>query len=328
LLFFIDAERAHHLIFGLAKIASKLKLVALFGTSIQKPKQLLGLSFKNQLGVAAGFDKNAEYLAVWEQLGFSFVEVGTVTPQPQDGNQKPRLFRLLRNESLINRMGFNNKGVHFMASKLKNYKGNLVIGCNIGKNKDTPNDKAFEDYLKCFQELYPFADYFTINVSSPNTKGLRDLQNHEGMMKILDPILAYRKENKDKFGEKAILVKLSPDMDEMDFENLVRFLNKKDIQGLVLTNTSIRRDILKDKDDGSINQRGGLSGKMLFEDSNNWLKSARQWMPGKILIGVGGVDSGKRAKEKLSLGADLVQVYTGLVFKGPKLIKEILNELG
>lgn len=328
MLFFIDAERAHNLIFGLAKIASKLKLVALFGTSIQKPKQLLGLSFKNQLGVAAGFDKNAEYLAVWEQLGFSFVEVGTVTPRPQDGNQKPRLFRLLKNESLINRMGFNNKGVHFMAAKLKNYKGNLVIGCNIGKNKDTPNDKAYEDYLECFQELYPFADYFTINVSSPNTKGLRDLQNHEEMMKILDPILAYRKENKDRLGEKAILVKLSPDMEKMDFENLVKFLNKKDIQGLVLTNTSIRRDILRVKEDGSINEPGGLSGKMLFEDSNHWLKSARQWMPGKVLIGVGGVDSGKRAKEKLSLGADLVQVYTGLVFKGPKLIKEILKGLG
>ena len=325
ILFLLDAEKAHNITFLFAGIAAKLGLVRLFGSSKKNPVNILGLNFKNSLGVAAGFDKNADYLTTWEQMGFGFVEVGTVTPKPQEGNPKPRLFRLPKNESLINRMGFNNKGLDFMVAKLKNYNGDLTIGCNIGKNKNTPNVLAFEDYLACFKGLYPYANYFTVNVSSPNTKDLRTLQKHEELTKILNPLLAYRHTVSQKMGKKPILVKLSPDMEKDEFKNSVKFLNELDIQGLVLTNTTIKRNILQVNGEKRGNENGGLSGKVLFEESNGWLRLAKQYMPNKTIIGVGGIDSAKRAKEKLECGADAIQIYSGLVFKGPKLVQDILK---
>ncbi len=293
-------------------------------------KRILGIEFPNIVGLAAGFDKDARYLKVWKKLGFGFVEVGTVTPKPQNGNPKPRLFRLVKDHALINRMGFNNQGVEAMKTRLKNRPQGLVVGGNIGKNKLTDNQFAANDYLICFEALYNYVDYFVINVSSPNTPGLRDLQSTNELEQIVTPILKARKDL-DKQGKihVPVLIKFAPDISDQQLTEIIHYINNTTVEGVVLTNTTISRTGLNtDTNEIESMGAGGLSGKPVFEKSTEILAKARQMLAqDKVIMGVGGIFSGKDALKKIEAGADLVQIYTGFVYKGPALIGDILKEI-
>lgn len=331
-LFLLPAEIAHILTL---EIISKLISIPFFKEKIKKiyevnqiklEKNIFGLKFRNPLGLAAGFDKNAKYLNLWETLGFAFVEVGTITPKPQKGNPKPRLFRLKKDKALINRMGFNNNGVDKIIERLKNKPANLVIAANIGKNKNTPNNQAINDYLYCFKKLYNYVDFFVINVSSPNTPGLRNLQSKEYISLLFKEINNYReKQSKSK----AVLLKISPDLNEDAIYDIVDLISKNNIEGLVVSNTTIKRcnlSISKNKINSIGN--GGLSGAPIKVLSNNLLKHIKKISKDKFtIIGVGGIMNERDAIEKVKLGADLIEIYTGFVYEGPSLIKKILLSL-
>lgn len=293
---------------------------------VKKPVNFVELNFYNAVGVAAGFDKNAKYLAELACLGFGFVEIGTVTPLPQNGNEKPRLFRLKKDEALINRMGFNNDGMLAIAERLKNRPKNLIVGGNIGKNKTTPNENAVEDYEKCFKTLYPVVDYFVVNISSPNTPNLRDLHDKKPLAEILNRLLELRK-NFEK--SKPIFLKISPDLSYNQIDDVVEIVIETNIDGIVATNTTITRDGL----DVSNNQlkeigAGGLSGKILSKRSNEIIAYIHQKTNGKLpIIGVGGIHSLETAQEKINAGAGLIQIYTSFIYKGPSLIKNIAKKL-
>jgi dihydroorotate dehydrogenase len=288
-------------------------------------KEVFGLKFKNPVGLAAGFDKNGEFIAEFANFGFGFIEVGTVTPLPQPGNDKPRMFRLPKDEALINRMGFNNKGVDVLARKLKNVERNgLVIGGNIGKNKNTPNEQAVDDYVKCFDALFDVVDYFVVNVSSPNTPGLRELQEKAPLMHILNTL---QKRNLKNGISRPILLKIAPDLTESQLDDIVEIVQETKIAGLIATNTTISRaDLLTS--DLVINEMGGLSGKPVRDKSTQVIKYLYQKSKGSFpIIGVGGIHSAKDAQEKLDAGASLVQIYTGFIYEGPGLVKHILKGL-
>ncbi len=293
---------------------------------VKKPVNFVGLNFYNAVGVAAGFDKNAKYLEELACLGFGFVEIGTVTPLPQNGNEKPRLFRLRKDEALINRMGFNNDGMLAIADRLKNRPKNLIVGGNIGKNKTTPNENAVEDYEKCFKTLYPVVDYFVVNISSPNTPNLRDLHDKKPLAEILNRLVELRK-NFEK--SKPIFLKISPDLSYNQIDDVVEIVIETNIDGIVATNTTITRDGL----DVSNNQlkeigAGGLSGKILSKRSNEIIAYIHQKTNGKLpIIGVGGIHSLESAQEKINAGAGLIQIYTSFIYKGPSLIKNIAKKL-
>ncbi|MCL4116877.1 UNVERIFIED_CONTAM: hypothetical protein GTU68_060628 [Idotea baltica] len=319
LLFRLSAEKAHHLTTRLTIIISQIPIVKEIFRSIYKlddsrlEKEFWGLKFKNPVGLAAGFDKDGKYIKAMSLLGFGFIEVGTVTPRPQAGNPKPRLFRLIQDEAIINRMGFNNEGVDFLVNQLKKLKKTaLIIGGNIGKNKDTPNDDAYNDYLICFEKLYPYVDYFVVNISSPNTPGLRSLQV---------------KRRKEETIHRPILLKIAPDLTEGQLEDVIEIVEEQGIEGIIATNTTIRRSPLT-TDETLVSNigNGGLSGKPVQELSTEILKSihSKTKLP---LIGVGGIDSGEAALQKLHAGAGLIQVYSGLIYKGPGLIKEIKKKM-
>ncbi len=332
LLFRLDAEKAHHLSFGLLHGAAAIPgFLSLLGQSLsfESPvleKELFGLKFKNPVGLAAGLDKNAHWLPELKALGFGFIEVGTVTPRPQAGNPKPRLFRLPADQALINRMGFNNEGVEALARRLEKRPAGMVIGGNIGKNKDTPNEEAAKDYLVCFRRLFDLVDYFVVNVSSPNTPGLRELQEKEPLQQLLGRL---QQENTGKKNPRPLLLKIAPDLTRQQTDDIIEIVRSTGIDGIIASNTSISRSGLKTSEEelAAIGP-GGLSGRPLLEASNKLLAYLRQRLgPAFPLIGVGGITDAESAIAKMQAGADLIQVYTGLIYRGPGLVKEIKKAL-
>lgn len=333
LIFQLSAEKAHHTTTSLFGTICKIPILGSILTaafSYEHPsleREVFGLQFKNPVGLAAGFDKDGKYMTAMSKLGFGFLELGTVTPLPQGGNPKPRLFRLIKDGAVINRMGFNNEGVDFLVEKLKNYKkGDLIIGGNIGKNKVTPNEDAFKDYLICFQKLYDYVDYFVVNLSSPNTPGLRELQDKKPLRKILSTLLDYREGQNIK---RPILLKIAPDLTEGQIKDVVEITQELKIEGLITTNTTIARSPLT-TDKSTVDEigNGGLSGAPLYEKSTEVLQQVYDLSAGKIpLIGVGGIHDEKTARGKLNAGASLIQVYSGMIYEGPWLIKRIKRSL-
>lgn len=288
--------------------------------------ELFGLQFPNKVGLAAGLDKNAEAIDMFAAMGFGFVEIGTVTPKPQPGNPKPRLFRLKEDQALINRMGFNNDGVAVVKERLKKRKSNILVGGNIGKNKVTPNEEAVNDYIICFNELFDVVDYFVVNVSSPNTPGLRELQEKEPLSRILNTLMD---ENKKRPATKPILLKIAPDLTEGQLMDIIEIVNETKIDGVIATNTTIDRAGLKTSNNTVEGiGAGGLSGKPVQSKSTEVIRFLHKKSNGSFpIIGVGGINSGASALEKVESGASLVQVYSGFIYEGPKLISDINKAL-
>ncbi len=323
LLFSFDPERVHYFTTGLLKFVLKTPLLSQVYKNHYKYEsdklkiKVFDLAFKNPVGLAAGFDKNAEFYKDMSALGFGFIEIGTVTPKPQAGNPKKRLFRLKKDQALINRMGFNNKGVKAAVEALKD-KGDITVGGNIGKNKITPNENAVEDYEICFKALFDVVDYFVVNVSSPNTPNLRALQDKKPLLNILKRL---QNLNLSKPSPKPILLKIAPDLNDGQLLDILDIVDESQIAGIIATNTTIARDNLKSQNQ---NETGGLSGLPLREKSTQVIEflktNAKTDFP---IIGVGGIHSAKDAIEKFKAGASLVQLYTGFVYEGPKLVKDI-----
>ncbi len=332
-LFKINPESAHHLTFSLIKF---VKFIPGFAFFVKKKsinchpslsRNIFGLNFRNPVGLAAGLDKDAVAFNELGDFGFGFIEIGTVTPKPQPGNDKPRLFRLPKNEALINRMGFNNHGVIEAAKKLKNRKDpKLIIGGNIGKNKLTPNEEAVNDYVIGFNELFDVVDYFVVNVSSPNTPNLRELQEKEPLTNLLNTL---QQLNLKKTKPKPILLKIAPDLTNTQLDDIIDIVKSTNIAGVIATNTTISRDGLSyDKSEIEKIGMGGLSGKPLTKRSTEVIKYLKQKSNNSFpVIGVGGIHSADDAIEKLNAGADLIQLYTGFVYHGPKLISDINKKL-
>jgi dihydroorotate dehydrogenase len=336
ILFLFDAEKVHHFTMGCLRFLCNIQLTRKFIASVYQPKKarpihLWNLEFPNMVGLGAGFDKNAQYLTELETLGFGFVEIGTFTPLPQEGNPKPRLFRLSKDQALINRMGFNNDGVDIIATRLKewrknNTKSRLIIGGNIGKNKITPNEQAVKDYEICFEKLYDVVDYFVVNVSSPNTPGLRELQEKESLRIILSALQKI-KLNKHKF--KPLLLKIAPDLTKEQIDDVIDLSMEINLDGIVVSNTSVdRSELLTSEKKLEKIGAGGLSGKPLQHKSNELISYIHQRTKGQIpIIGSGGIYSPKSAKNKIYYGATLIQIWTGFVYEGPGLIKKIIRYL-
>jgi len=328
ILFLFNPEFIHHISFKAIKIGAIVPLKMwtwrlLF--KVRHPKlvrEVFGIKFENPVGLAAGFDKDAKLFDELASFGFGFVEIGTVTPLPQEGNPKPRLFRLKEDNALINRMGFNNEGIEAAVARLRRKKSNIIIGGNIGKNKVTPNEKAVADYEICFEKLFPYVDYFAVNVSSPNTPGLRDLQEKEPLTALLNSL---QKINNQKEKRKPILLKIAPDLTNEQLDDIIEIVADTKIDGVVATNTTIGRKGLKtNKTKVEAIGNGGLSGKPLKARSTEVIKyladKSNKAFP---IIGVGGIHSAEDALEKIDAGATLVQVYTGFIYEGPALIKRI-----
>ena len=317
---FFPPETAHHLALLSLKILNKVRILKLFfpdNKDFDNPKEYFNLKFRNTLGVAAGLDKNGDYVDELELLGFGFVELGTVTPKPQEGNQKPRVFRYLNQQAVVNRLGFNNKGVNYLVSKIKNKKYDAVIGVNIGANKESTNDQRIEDYVFCFEKVYKYCDYVTVNISSPNTPKLRKLHNPDELEKIFKRINEIKSTNQIEI---PVFLKISPDEDEETILKIVNIYKTLKINGLIVTNTSIDKDILE-----GCSHEGGISGKPLFKKSTQLLKRIHEFDKDIFLVGVGGVFTKEDYENKISLGASLVQIYTGFIFEGPAIIKKILS---
>lgn len=328
-LFRLNPEKAHHLTFSLIKFPgfSKLAKLAYHRSHPALRKTVFGIEFPNPVGLAAGLDKDALAFEQFGDLGFGFVEIGTVTPKAQPGNDQPRLFRLVKDEALINRMGFNNQGVKAAAARLQHrrQKG-LIIGGNIGKNKVTPNEKAVDDYVICFNELYEVVDYFVVNVSSPNTPNLRDLQEKEPLMNLLNTLQVL---NQSKPKAKPILLKIAPDLTNTQLDDIIDIVVQTKIAGVIATNTTISRAGLHYPEaEISAIGAGGLSGKPLTQRSTEVIRYLKQKSNNAFpIIGVGGIHSADDAMEKLAAGADLIQLYTGFIYEGPQLIKDITSKL-
>ncbi|MCH8534757.1 MAG: quinone-dependent dihydroorotate dehydrogenase [Flavobacteriaceae bacterium] len=323
LLFKFDPEAVHHFSFLSLKFVFKFPFTTSFFRKKFKAddesltQEVFGLKFKNPVGLAAGFDKDAKLYKELDHLGFGFIEIGTVTPVGQPGNPKKRLFRLKKDQAIINRMGFNNEGVKATAERLKSNPG-ILIGGNIGKNKNTPNKDAVRDYEICFHELHPFVDYFVVNVSSPNTPNLRELQDKEPLTKLL---LQLKQLNNEKEIQRPILLKIAPDLTDEQLLDIIEIVETTGIDGLIATNTTISRAGLVSEDK---NEVGGLSGKPLTRRSTEVIKFIKSNSKSKFpIIGVGGIHSPEDAIEKLEAGASLIQLYTGFVYEGPSLIQEI-----
>ena len=326
LLFKFNPETAHKITFGLIKlpfVSQIFKLLYKKESHLIKSFNYKNLYFQNRIGLAAGLDKDGEAIKSISALGFGFIEVGTVTPKPQPGNDKPRLFRLIDQEAIINRMGFNNKGVENIKNKLKKVKNKkCIIGVNIGKNKTTPLEEAYKDYVYCFKELFEFADYFAINVSSPNTADLRKLQEPEYLEKILQEL---QNVNKTKEGKKPIFLKIAPDLENSSIDTVIELVKKHNIDGIIATNTTIDRSIINNDKYNKLS--GGLSGKPLKNKSNEIIKYLKSKSNNQyIIIGVGGVSNFDDYQEKLNCGADLVQIYTSFIYEGPDIVKQILKK--
>lgn len=333
ILFLLDPEKVHHISFSSIKFFSKIGLTSLMKSMFavedkRLEKELFGLKFKNPVGLAAGFDKNAVLYNELSDFGFGFVEIGTLTPKPQEGNPKKRLFRLKADKAIINRMGFNNQGVFEAVENLKK-EHKVLIGGNIGKNKITPNNEAIKDYLICFDALFDHVDYFVVNVSSPNTPGLRELQDKEPLTALLNELqlenskLSKRKSTK----RKPILLKIAPDLTDSQLLDIIEIVSTTAIDGVIATNTTISRENLKSHA-LLIEEAGGLSGVPLKERSTEVIRFlAEKSNKAFPIIGVGGINSAEDAIEKLDAGADLIQLWTGFVYEGPGLVKKINKAL-
>ena len=326
-LFLIDPEKVHNIIFSSIKILFKFPFVKFLVSKFyiiddsRLEKSLFGIKFKNPVGLAAGFDKNAQLYEELTSFGFGFIEIGTVTPKPQSGNPKKRLFRLVEDSAIINRMGFNNVGVEEVIKNLKKNKSTL-IGGNIGKNKITPNYLAIDDYVTSFNMLFDFVDYFVVNVSSPNTPNLRDLQEKEPLTKLINSLISI---NRNKKKPKPILLKIAPDLNNNQLLDIISIVKDTGLDGVIATNTTINRNNLKSVNK---NELGGLSGKPLTSRSTEVIKfiskNSNKTIP---IIGVGGINSVADALEKFDAGADLIQIYTGFIYEGPNLIRSINKAL-
>lgn len=327
-LFFLSPERAHYVAIFSIKILLRIPFIKYLISDKQEDNSLLktnflGLQFRNPIGLAAGFDKDAVCYSDMGSLGFGFVEIGTVTPKPQTGNEKPRLFRLKKDEALINRMGFNNLGVEEARKKLSKLNRNgLIIGGNIGKNKWTPNSQATEDYLYCFKTLYDCVDYFVVNVSSPNTQQLRALQEKEPLIALLQ---ALNEENSLRGNKRPILLKIAPDLSFEELDDIIEVVKITKLSGIVATNTTVQRLNINTAEDRLVKiGNGGLSGKPLKKQSTEIIAYISKKTNGKLpIIGVGGIHTKEDAIEKLEAGATLIQLYTGFIYEGPPLIREI-----
>ena len=323
ILFKFDPEEVHYFTFSLLKNFPFLAKIFLPKPIEDKrlEREVFGLKFKNPVGLAAGFDKDAKMFSELSDLGFGFIEIGTLTPKPQDGNPKKRLFRLKEDSAIINRMGFNNGGVEAAVERLKKNK-NVLIGGNIGKNKVTPNEEAVNDYIICFEKLFPVVDYFVVNVSSPNTPNLRALQEKEPLTKLLSEL---QKRNAEKKKKKPILLKIAPDLTDEQLLDIIDIVNETKIAGVIATNTTLSREglVSSNKD-----ETGGLSGKPLTKRSTEVIRFLSE-KSGKAfpIIGVGGMHSAEDALEKLEAGASLIQLYTGFIYEGPQLIHDINKKL-
>jgi dihydroorotate dehydrogenase len=327
-LFLLDPEKAHHFTFSSLKFSFKLpgigillkKLYNIEDTRLEKV--VFGIRFKNPIGLAAGLDKDAVLINELGTLGFGFIEIGTLTPKAQPGNDKPRLFRLKKDNALINRMGFNNHGLESAVQRLKKRKPGVIIGGNIGKNKLTPNDEAIKDYELCFEALYNYVDYFVVNVSSPNTPGLRALQEKEPLKALLS---AVKSKNLLKSFPKPILLKIAPDLNNDQLNDIIEIMKEVKIDGLIATNTTISREnLLTEKVEIEKIGAGGLSGKPLASRSTEVIRYLYDRLGEAFpIIGVGGIHSEKDALEKLEAGASLIQLYTGFIYEGPGLVKRI-----
>lgn len=325
ILFSFDPEKSHHLALRSLQLAYQIKLLPYFINAKipPNPRPLMGLSFSHPVGLAAGLDKNADYVDALAALGFSFIEIGTVTPKPQEGNPQPRLFRLTKQEAIINRMGFNSKGMDYVSNRLAVKRYNGILGVNIGKNKETPIERATDDYITLFRKLWPYASYITINISSPNTAGLRDLQQEN---KLNDLLSAMKQEQRTlELSQKKYLplvVKISPDLTEEELRHLANVISAQQIDGVIATNTTLSRQGVEDSPYAK--EAGGLSGKPLTMLSTNIIQSLRSLLPASIpIIASGGVMDEISAKEKLNAGADLLQIYTGFIYSGSGLIKKL-----
>ena len=328
LLFALDPEAAHRLTLYALGVAHRSRLGPFVATPPQEwPTAAFGIRFPNPVGLAAGLDKNAAHLDELGALGFGFVEVGTVTPRPQPGNPKPRMFRLPAHEAIINRLGFNNDGVDALVRNVEasSYRG--VLGINIGKNKDTPNERAVDDYLFCLERVYAHASYITVNISSPNTQGLRDLQHEATLRRFIGTL----REAQERLGaqsgaRKPMLLKIAPDLAETELDAIAEVLLEAGVDGVICTNTTIERAAVAS--DPQAGEAGGLSGKPLFARSTAVLRGMHTRLRGRLpIIGVGGILDGDDAAEKLRAGATLVQLYSGLIYRGPSLIAECVDEI-
>lgn len=327
ILFCFDPEKVHHFTFTLIRLVCKIPgipglLRSLYAVQDERlERKLFGLTFKNPVGLAAGFDKDAKLFNELSNFGFGFIEIGTLTPKAQEGNPEKRLFRLKEDGAIINRMGFNNDGVEEAVRRLKRNKG-VLIGGNIGKNKTTPNDIAVKDYLICFEALFEQVDYFVVNVSSPNTPNLRALQDKEPLTELLNVL---KSQNTKSQNPKPILLKIAPDLSDVQLLDIIDIVSETQIDGIIATNTTISRDGLQS---GPKTEAGGLSGKPLAKRSTEVIRFlAEKSNKAFPIIGVGGIHSAEDALEKIEAGADLVQLYTGFIYEGPKLIRSINKEI-
>ena len=340
LLFLLPAETAHSVTMGILKVLIQIPFVGwLIKNAYSSPNNqnvnVSGLKFKNKVGLAAGFDKNAKYIDALACLGFGFIEIGTVTPLQQNGNPKPRLFRLKKDKALVNRMGFNNDGAKVVAERLKKKRPDVVVGVNIGKNKDTPNESAVDDYEKCFRELAEVADYFVVNVSSPNTPGLRELQEKDVLRKILVRLQEINTERTPSpleragVGPKPIFLKISPDLTVAQLDDIVEVVLETKIAGVIASNTTIlHKGLRTPNSELQTIGNGGLSGKPLAKASTEMIRYLSLKSQGKfVIIGCGGIFSVNDALEKINAGAHLVQLYTGFIYEGPALVKSICKKL-
>ncbi|MGO3421374.1 MAG: quinone-dependent dihydroorotate dehydrogenase [Pseudoalteromonas distincta] len=323
-----DAEWAHEFALNNLRRFTNTPLNLAWSQNISdKPVDFLGLKFKNPVGLAAGLDKNAECIDAFSQMGFGFIEVGTITPRAQAGNDKPRIFRLPESNAIINRMGFNNKGVDNLVANVKAAKYSGILGINIGKNKDTPNEQGKDDYIHCMRKVFEHASYITVNISSPNTPGLRDLQYGAALDDLLQSLKNEQLDLVAKHNKQVpMLVKIAPDLDQIQIEQVSESLLNNKIDGVIATNTTLERAVVM----GQLyaEEAGGLSGHPVRMRSTEVVSELKRLTQGKLpIIGVGGIDDAQSAKEKFDAGANLVQVYTGFIYKGPQLVKSIVNGL-
>lgn len=327
-LFRQDAEKSHDFTMGVLRRYAHTPLSLTWRQRVeQHPVRVMGIDFPNPVGLAAGLDKNGEAIDAFSQMGFGFIEVGTVTPKPQPGNPKPRMFRIPERTAIINRMGFNNKGVDYLIEQIKAARYQGVLGINIGKNKDTPEDQAVNDYLHCMRKVYPYATYIAVNISSPNTPGLRAFQHGNALDDLLAALKELQRELHGEYGRYVPLaVKIAPDLNDEGIADIAKALLKHQIDAVIATNTTLSREPVAGLPNAD--EAGGLSGSVLFDASTHVVRVLHGHLGDKIpVIGVGGIDSPERANAKLAAGAQLIQVYTGFIYEGPELVSKIVKNL-
>lgn len=326
-LFTLPAETAHELALDAIGCGERLGLTRLMKPAVEAPIEVMGIQFPNPVGLSAGLDKNGDYFNGLGQLGFGFVEIGTITPRPQPGNPKPRIFRLPEHEAIINRMGFNNLGVDHLVERVKQRRYQGVLGINIGKNFDTPVENAVDDYLIGMDKVYEHADYITVNISSPNTPGLRDLQFGESLNQLVASLKQRQQQLADQYGRYVPLaVKIAPDLDDVGVQDIAQIMVNNKVDGIIATNTTISREAVADSP--LADEAGGLSGAPVRDKSTEVIASLSKALDGALpIIGVGGICSGEDAVEKMEAGASLVQVYTGFIYRGPELVREAADAI-